>query len=76
MPFSGVILVLNQFCNLALLESASIKSFYKQKTLNAVGDEAKTLIKMTPKLQHIIGGNHSNAIDAMGVKAKNRLDHA
>ena len=31
---------------------------------------------MTPKLQHIVGGNRSNAIDAMGVKAKHCLDCA
>lgn len=50
MPFSGITSALNQFCNLILLESKSTISFYKQKILDAIGDEAKILTNMIPKL--------------------------
>jgi len=71
-PYAALTQAFNRFCNLLLTESPETLVRWKDKILDAVGDNAQLLIDVIPRLELVIGAQKAVAeVDLQ--KARNRF---
>ncbi len=54
-PYSAIAQAFKEFCDRLLLESSTVLENWRQKILNAVGNNGQVLIKVIPNLELVIG---------------------
>ncbi len=54
-PYSALAQAFQEFCDRLLLESSTVLENWRQKILNAVGNNGQVLIKVIPNLELVIG---------------------
>ncbi|WP_016950021.1 ATP-binding sensor histidine kinase [Anabaena sp. PCC 7108] len=72
-PFSGFLESLESLLNQILTESAANLQQWKDKILLALGEQAKVIIDVIPKLENIIG-KQPNVPELIGIASQNRFN--
>jgi diguanylate cyclase (GGDEF)-like protein/PAS domain S-box-containing protein len=73
MPYSALSQAFNEFCDYLLTESTEVLKQWREKILNAVGNNGQVLIDMIPQLELVIGSQP--AVAQVGpTEAQNRFN--
>jgi len=73
-PYFAILEAMKGFCNDLLFKDKFIRSKFKTRIQNAIGDEGKTLTDVISNL-HLIIGHQSSTSDTYGQDAKNKFHY-
>lgn len=74
-PYKAWIQAFEDFVSLLLTETAETLADWRQKILDAVGEDAKLLTDLIPKLELIIGEQQSAVLNLEAAEAQSRFNH-